>query len=309
MRLEARPLSHALGAEIIGVDFSKPLDEATIAEIRHFYLEYCVLLFRGQKMTREEQIAFSRCFGELDDNHRNPLDRDPDHPEILLIPSPNAPKAGARPAYAASVWHSDGTIFPNPAAASIYRAIDLPPVGGDTMFSNLYLAYETLSAGMQKLIDNLFGIYLSTVQIVDVENPAAVAELRRRSPPMAHPVVRTHPQTGRKSLFLQKKVNQFIGMTVEESRPIAEFLLNHAGRPQFVYRHQWQTDDLLIWDNRCTNHMAVNDFDRSQPRIFERATVIGEPSGGYVIPESQEIEFVYDEGLMLDHQARRRGAG
>ena len=148
------------------------------------------------------------------------------------------------------------------------RAVEVPDVGGDTMFANMYLAYDTLSERMKKLIAGLHGVHLP-----------GTAQSRRTIPPIAQPLVRVHPETGRKALYVGEKVSLLVGMTAEESRPLLQFLCRHAARPQFVYRHQWCKDDLLMWDNRCTNHIALGDFDRTQLRHMERATVNGTPSG------------------------------
>src|SRR5262249_6064212 len=153
----------------------------------------------------------------------------------------------------ASIWHSDRTGSTRPSMASLLHAIRIPDVGGDTLFANMYLAYDTLSAGMKKLIAPLYCIFPG--------RPAEPGRLAR--PAVAHPLVRRHPETGRPSLFIGELVEQFEGMTREESRPLLRFLCDHTARPQFCYRHRWQGDDLIVWDNRCTNHLAVGDYDKT----------------------------------------------
>lgn len=164
--------------------------------------------------------------------------------------------------------------------ASLLHAVEIPDIGGDTMFSNLYLAYESLSDGMKKIIDALDAVHMMEVTAqIDTSSTERQAESRRRNT-TAQPLVRAHPETGRKALFVGAyKVRRIVGFTADEGRPLLQFLCDHAAQPRFVYRHRWQQGDLLVWDNRCTNHMAVGDFDRSQIRHMERTTVMGSPSG------------------------------
>jgi len=268
--LKIRKLSYVLGAEVSGVDITKSLTDETFRGIHHAFLEHSILLFRGQSLTREHHVAFSRRFGELDKNDvlRNDAhirNRDSGFPEISV----NNPGPNPKPSdYSGQYWHSDRSNTCTPALASLLRGVEVPPVGGDTMFSNMYLAYESLTAGMKKLIEGLYGVH----------SPLK-AHHTNKSPRVAHSLVKVHPETGRKSLYIGDKVIQLVGMTVEESAPVIHFLCNHAARPQFVYRHRWRQDDLLVWDNRCTNHNAVGDYDKTQTRHMERTTVMGEPSG------------------------------
>ena len=174
-----------------------------------------------------------------------------------------------------------------PALGSLLRSFAVPEVGGDTLFANMYLAYETLSDGMKKLIADLHAIHLSgTRKVANTATGILRAEEQRRiNPPVAQPVVRVHPETGRKALYLGEKVKRFEGMTEEESRPLIDYLNRHATRPEFVYRHQWRAHDILAWDNRCTMHQALGDFDETQLRHLERTTVLGTPSG-HVVAEA-----------------------
>ena len=281
MSLKIRPLSYALGVEITGVDLRKPVDDATFRDIHAAFLDHCVLLFRGQSLTREQHIAFGRKFGELQltPPHRI-AHMAPDHPELVLVtnkPNPSAVPLDAR--YQGEGWHSDRSFVASPAKASLLRGVTLPSVGGDTLFSNGYLAYEQLSDGMKALLEGLHGVHVQednrTLDRSTPERYAASLRLTRA----AHPVVRTHPDSGRKALFLAFRIKKFDGMTVDESAPLLKYLLDHATRPQYVYRHVWQKDDLVVWDNRCTMHNAVNDYDHAQVRHMERVTVKGNESG------------------------------
>jgi taurine dioxygenase len=168
-----------------------------------------------------------------------------------------------------------------PSLGSLLRGITIPPVGGDTMFTNMYLAYDTLSPGMKKLAESLHGIHTGSRKIVDLASDRA-AEQRKLNPPIAQPLVRAHPETGRKALYIGEKVSCFVDMTEEESRPLIDYLVKHATRPQFVYRHQWRQDDIVLWDNRCTMHIALGDYEDGEIRHLERTTVRGTPSAYYL---------------------------
>jgi taurine dioxygenase len=282
MTISLRPLSYALGAEVQGVDLAKPLSNSEFDQIHRAFLERGILLFRDQKITREQHIAFSRRFGELDTHDSLPRDRHPDYPELLLVT--NIPKANGAPSdskYTGQLWHSDMSFTLVPSLGSLLRGITIPPVGGDTMFTNMYMAYDTLSDGMKKMIDGLHGIHTGSRKIVDLSADRA-AEQKKLNPPIAQPVVRVHPETGRKALYIGEKVSCFAGMTEEESRPLIDYLVRHATRPQFVYRHQWRADDIVMWDNRCTMHVALGDYPEGEIRHLERTTIKGTPSGYYL---------------------------
>jgi taurine dioxygenase len=282
MALRLRRLSHALGAEVCDVDVSKPMSEAFFGEIYRAFLAHGILLFRNQEVSREQHIEFSRRFGELDRHDALPRDRHPDYPEILMVT--NEPKRDGSPSdtkYTGRQWHSDMSFTLAPSLGSLLRCIAVPEVGGDTIFASMYMAYEALSDGMKKLIADLHGIHLSgTRKIANAATGIPRAEEQRSiNPPVAQPVVRVHPETGRKALYIGEKVKRFDGMTEEESRPLIDYLVRHATRPEFVYRHRWHRHDILAWDNRCTMHFALGDFDETQLRHMERTTVLGTPSG------------------------------
>jgi len=280
MALKLRRLSYCLGAEVCDVDISRPLTEAAFGEIYRAFLDHGILLLRDQKITREQHIEFSRRFGELDRHDSLPRDRHPEHPEILLVtnePQPDGTPSTSR--YTGRLWHSDMSFTLVPSLGSLLRSVIVPPVGGDTMFTNMYAAYDALSAGMKTLIADLHGIHSPERKNAAQISPEWEAENRRLNPPVAQPIVRVHPETGRKALYIGEKVKRLEGLTEEESRPLIDFLIRHATRPEFVYRHQWRANDILIWDNRCTMHVALADFDETQRRHMERTTVMGTPSG------------------------------
>ena len=179
--------------------------------------------------------------------------------------------------YTGRLWHSDLCHSLTPAMGSLLRCLERPDVGGDTMFANMYMAYDTLSDGMKKLLEGLHGIHTRSRKFDTLSAERAAFLARQR--PVAQPAVRVHPETGRKTLYLGEKVKQFAGLTPEESAPLLSFLNKHAVKPEFVYRHQWRKHDIVMWDNRCTMHLALGDFDMNQIRHMERTTIKGTPSG------------------------------
>jgi taurine dioxygenase len=285
MSLKLRKLSYALGAEVCDIDVAAAMSEQQFGEIYRAFLENNILLFRNQDITREQHIEFSRRFGELDRHEALPRDRHPQYPELLMVT--NEPKPDGSPSdtkYTGRQWHSDMSFTTAPSLGSLLKSYTVPDVGGDTLFANMYAAYDALSDGMKRLIADLNGIHQSgTRKIANAATGFDRAEEQKRlNPPVAQPVVRVHPETGRKALYIGEKVGRFDGMTAEESRPLIEYLCRHATRPEFVYRHQWKKNDILVWDNRCTMHQALGDFDETQLRHMERTTVLGTPSG-YVV--------------------------
>jgi taurine dioxygenase len=274
-RIVVKPVAGALGAEIEGVDISKPLDDATFAEIHRAHLEYLVIFFRGQKLTDEELAAFGRRFGEL-----APL---PPHrqfpgkfPELLVIDKKPEDKLNF-----GWEWHSDTTHLPVPTLGSVLYAKIIPPVGGDTMFANQYMAYDTLSDGMKKLLEGLVAVHSNGRILRTLEEkvtpapgsePASAAWANGRA---EHPVVRTHPDTGRKALFVNVMHTEGLkGMTIEESQPLLQYLYAHASRPEFTCRFRWTEGAVAFWDNRSVQHLAMNDYPGHR-RLMHRVQVKG----------------------------------
>jgi taurine dioxygenase len=285
MALKLRKLSYPLGVEVCDIDVAKDVSERSFGEIYRAFLDHGILLFRNQDITREQHIEFSRRFGELDRHDSLPRDRRKDFPELLMVT--NEPKPDGSPSdtkYTGRQWHSDMSFTTEPSLGSLLRSFAVPEVGGDTLFANMTMAYDTLSDGMKKLIADLHGIHMSGTRKLANDNTGVerMQEQKKINPPVAQPVVRVHPETGRKALYIGEKVKRFDGMTDEESRPLIDYLVRHATKPEFVYRHQWRKNDILVWDNRCTMHQALGDFDETQLRHMERTTVLGTPSG-YVV--------------------------
>ena len=278
MALRLRRLSYSLGAEVCDIDLAQALDDDCVADIRRAFLDHNgLLLFRGQCLSPAQHIAFSRRFGEIDRHESVPRDRHPEHPEILVVT--NEPGPGGEPSnsrYTGQLWHSDLGFTLQPALGSLLRAVVVPTVGGDTLFANMVAAHDALSPGMQKLLAGLCGIHTQQRRNVSADWQA---ESSRLNPPVAHPLVRVHAETGRKALYTGEPVRRIEGLTEEESTPILDVLMKAATRPQHVYRHQWQVNDIVFWDNRCTIHQALGDYDPAERRRMERTTLVGEPSG------------------------------
>lgn len=278
--IEATPLGYALGAEISGVDVGAPPSPETVAAVKARWHDAHVILFRGARLAPKEIVDFAGAFGALDDHGATPFYRHADHPELLQITNR---EIGGKPSETRNTgrnWHSDYSYTDHPAAASMLYCDTRPPVGGDTLFANMVRAYETLSPKMRDIVDGLEAVYdISLTAGIGERDPAKTAEVKRLNPPIAHPAVRVHPESGKRALYVSERTSHFHGMTPEESKPLIDFLCAHATQPENVYRHQWQAGDLICWDNRTTMHMALADFDQTKPRHMLRATLLGEQSG------------------------------
>ena len=276
--LQLRRLGYALGAEVKGVELTCRQDEATIAAIRAALLEHVVLCFPGQDLSEDQLVAFSSRFGVLDDNRKSAANRHPQHAPLMVV-SNKAISIGGKPGGGyrnGRKWHSDLSYTDRPSTLTFLVAKRLPSVGGETLFANMYRAYETLSPSMQRVVESLELVHDVSMQAdFDKRTPEDQAERRRLNPPIVHPVVRVHPETGRKALYVGLRVRNFVGMTQEESSPILDFLNQHSVRYELTYRHRWTVGDLLIWDNRCAMHLAIQDYDQSELRHMMRASLLG----------------------------------
>ncbi len=271
-------LSPVLGAEAVGVDLASPMSDAEFAELNRAWLDGDgVLVVRDQTLTPEEHVAFSRRLGELEVHVVGQFLLD-GHPEIYRVSSKvdedgrpmGNPESGR-------YWHSDLSYLDPPSKASLLYALELPPSGGDTMLAGMYAAYDSLSPSMKGLLEGLTAMHdLGHVgRLFSTGGPSP--EQTARTPPVEHPVVRTHPETGRKALFVNPGfTTRIVQLAGPESDALLEFLFAHATKPEFVYRHRWRLRDLLIWDNRCTLHHAVHDFHGTGHRHMHRTTVLGE---------------------------------
>ena len=287
MTLEIAPLSYHLGIEVLGLDLRQPISDKDLAAIHTGLLDRGgLMLLRGQNLSREQHVAFSRRFGDLDTHDAVPLDRDRQFPEILLVDNLPRPEGVAYGKLIGQIWHSDLAPSLLPAGLSFLRAIRVPLVGGDTQFANMYAAFDSLSQGMKKMLRNLNAVYIRGRKGVTEDWEK---ENRRLNPPVCQPMVRIHPDTGREALYIGESICAFEGMTPAESRPILDFLIHHATQPRFVYRHRWLAGDLIVWDNRSTIHLALGDYDPAEVRQMERTTVKGYPSGHLCSPEDAQL--------------------
>ena len=267
MSFEIRPVTAALGAEVLGLDLAS-LDDAGVGELRKLWLDYKVLFFRDQALSIEEHIAFGRRFGELE---QHPFAPDlPEHPEIVLIAST------AEEPYAASMWHSDVTWRKSPSLGSILRGRVLPPAGGDTCFANAVLAYERLSPEWKARIEGLTASHDYMNVFGRSVPPDKKEAMREKYPVQHHPVVRTHPETGEKAIYTNRAfVTRVDGVAPEESEAILDHLERAIMSPNVQCRFRWEENSIAMWDNRCTQHFATNDFWPEERRM-ERVTIVGD---------------------------------
>ena len=280
--IDVRPVAGALGAEIHGIDLGKSLSNRQFDTIHQAFLDHQVIFFRDQQITPEQHMAFGRRFGDLD-IHPFAAGLD-DYPEVL----PVIKEASDHSGNFGGTWHSDVTFYEKPALGSILYALEVPDYGGDTMFANQYLAYETLSEGMRRMLDGLKAVHNAS-RAYGTENSRTTNRVRDRSQTsmkirtgadaeqeMVHPVVRTHPETGRKGLFVNHVfTRRFDGWTEAESQPLLDFLYAHATRPEFTCRFRWAKGSIAFWDNRCVQHYALNDY-HGQRRHMHRVTICGD---------------------------------
>ena len=279
--LEIRPITPSIGAEVRGLDVTA-LDEDGAETLRRAVRTHLVLFLRGQRLEPEDQLAFARRFGEIEPPH--PVFAHlPEHPQVSVLES----KGGER--LYTDEWHTDVTFRALPAMGSILYARIVPEIGGDTLWSSMYAAYDALAESMKRAIDGLTAIHdvcgggphgrVATYREIVLAGPDAprrLAEIEREFPPVSHPVVRTHPETGRKGLFVNRSFTTRIdGLSKLESSWLLGLLFEHTEQPAFQLRHRWQRDDLVIWDNRCTQHLAVADYAPAH-RLMHRVTVVGD---------------------------------
>jgi taurine dioxygenase len=271
--LEVKRIAGALGAEIDGVDLARDVDDHTISQIRRAFLENLVIFFRDQNLTPGEFMAFARRMGEpIEYPFVQGIEGFPQIIEVKKLEHERHNFGG--------IWHSDTEYLQQPPMGSMLLAREIPPYGGDTEFANQYLAYETLSAGMRRLVDGLIGVNSSAKADVtrtredrirtDGKSGASEQYIAE------HPVVRTHPETGRKALYVNgAHTVRFKDMTDEESAPLLEFLFRHQVKPELTCRFRWQPGSLAFWDNRCAQHNPLNDYHGFR-RVMHRITLAGD---------------------------------
>ena len=274
-RIEVSPIAGALGAEVAGVDLAGDMDNQTFDEIHRALLAHHLLFFHDQALSPEQQAAFGQRFG--------PLNRHP-----FVTPLPGTPDVFAIIKEPEDVhhfgngWHTDISYTEKPAYGTLLYAVEVPPYGGDTLFTNLHLAYESLSEGMQAMLGGLTGLFSSArtygpeAERFKQGVKAMTVTQQEDTRPVEHPLVRTHPETGRKSLYFSELHMAGIkDMKAEEAAPILSFLSKHCARPEFTCRLRWKKGSLAFWDNRCTAHYAIDDFSGHR-RVMHRVTIEGD---------------------------------
>lgn len=275
-KLQATRIAGSLGAEIHGVSLADDLRDETIAEIRQALLENLVVFFRDQDLTPEQQIAFARRFGPLEvHDFVQGMEK---YPEIIRV----VKEADETTMNFGGAWHADVTHQECPALGSILYALDVPPYGGDTLFSNQYLAYETLSPGMQRMLEGLTAIHSARGPFApegrsknNWKNMKVITSDKAYEE-TEHPVIRTHPETGRQMLFINRTFTiRFKDMTEQESKPLLEYLFNHASHERFTCRFRWTPGAVAFWDNRAVLHYALNDYTGYR-REMHRVAISGD---------------------------------
>jgi taurine dioxygenase len=259
--IEVKRLAGSLGAQVDGLDLDAPISDDVMEALRSAFLEHCVLVFPGQEMGPEAHVALAARWGELHVMPRGHLEGN----RHVIVVDPKGSKAGRT-----DTWHTDVSFQEKPPMASFLLARELPSAGGDTMFANQYLAYESLTPAMRHLLDGLEAVHTGAAfaRLAGTDESAA--------PRAVHPVVRTHPETGRRALYVNAVfTSHFEGMTLEESRPLLHWLYAHCSQPNLTFRHHWRKGDLVMWDNRCVQHYAIHDYG-SENRVMHRVTVVGD---------------------------------
>ena len=283
MTIHLRPLSNALGAEVTGVDVGQPVDGETFEEIYAAWLQHNILLFRGQNITIPQQIAFATQFGTLE-LPGAAINVHPEHPEILVFSNlrVDGKNLGKLPEEAGEGWHSDHFSLAKPSKGSLFYAEEVPPEGGDTYFANQTAACEALPEELRKRVDGLTCTYnlFENWHYLSLNLPQQPLEVKDKVPPVKHPLIRTHPETGRKTIFSGMRgissADHVDGLSDEESRELLEELRGFATQPQFVYRHHWLPGDTMLWDNRCTMHRASIFDEKLGRRHCYRVTIAGD---------------------------------
>jgi taurine dioxygenase len=269
--IEVRPIAGALGAEIHGVDMARDLETDVVSEVRQALLDHLVIFLRNQTVTPLQQLAFARKFGE-------PIE----YPQLKGLPespmiTPVVKLEHERNNFG-GIWHSDTTYLPEPPMGSMLLAREVPPYGGDTMFANQYLAYEALSDGLKATLDGLIGVSSSAKADVSKtrEDRMKAAGVELKELTAEHPLVRTHPETGRKALYTSDAHTSHIkGWTEKESLSLLRFLWDHQVRPEFTCRFRWEPGSLAFWDNRSAMHNPINDY-HGYRRVMHRITLAGD---------------------------------
>ena len=279
--IAVRRLAGALGAEISGVDLAAPESDNVFPLIHEAFLDHAVLVLRGQDLSPQRLVAVAKRFGPLEAHVLSQFNMK-EAPEILMISNVKKDGKPIGAIHAGQYWHSDLSYTRTPTLASLLHSKSVPSYGGDTMFASMTRAYDALSHAMKGFLGTLTAVHDYTNAYDNYfahlsDRPPLTEAEKARVPPVVHPVVRTHPETGKKALYVNPGFTRRIcELSPAESRALLDHLFAHCQQPHFIYRHRWARGDLLIWDNRCTCHHAVADYDMSEARHMIRASVQGD---------------------------------
>lgn len=269
--MEVKPLSGVMGAEVRGVDLSRPID---LERIQQAFDRHLLLVFPAQAIEPAQHIAFSRAFGDLQ-VHVLDQYRHPQYPEIYLLSNVKGGKTtGEHPDKGTLVWHSDLSFQKRPALATILYGLEVPKAGGDTLYANMYAAYDALDGDTKAQIENLRAVHDLDASRMRAGEPPMSAEQRAKAPPVEHPMVTKHPRTGRKILYISRHVSHIAGMERAKSDALLDRLMAHATQDRFVFRHRWGPRDVVMWDNRCTMHCATPYDAAGERRVLHRTVVL-----------------------------------
>ena len=276
-------LGGVMGAEVSGIDLSRPLDDEARTLLREALFEHLVLVLHDQHLTPAQQVAFAERFSGPVIPHVVRAGRHLEEPSLVLISNLRDDKGAPKGViYAGQHWHSDYSYLAEPTMVSALYAVELPEIGGDTGFASMYMAYDSLSDGMKEMLEGLRAVHDYEAHFArayaDKPERGLADEERAEVPPVEHPVVPIHPHTKRRFLYLGEALaTRFVGMTEKESEPLMKFLAAHATHVNFCYRHTWRPHDMLIWDNYATQHIGVANYSMAGRRLLHRATIAGEP--------------------------------
>ena len=293
MPITVTPLTLHIGAEISGVDLSKPMDEATRAAVYDAFLKWKVVFFRDQNLDHAGQVAFARQMGDPTIGHAV-FGHVEGFPEVYSVAKFRTAQTHreARMQRPWTGWHTDITAAINPPKASILRGVTIPPAGGDTFWTNLAAAYDGLSETMRGIVEGLRGVHRFEAPAGSSKDSAYDESVKRRTMESEHALVRVHPETGEKLLFVSPSfLKSIVGMAPRESQALLEFLWEHVTRPEFTVRFKWNAGDIAMWDNRATAHLAPTDiFQSDHDRQLYRITLVGDVPKGVDGRESTSLQ-------------------